>query len=181
MGTLRISEALEMLPAELRSTVKKTQSFVLSWRDILRLPIPDAFKVEMLLHREFFSAQELRMLACEFAESVLHIADDPRAEDTVLMARRRISEHVAEEEVLVADLLVCSAIREYDDDRYSRKYNALVAARAALAMPTNYTILAACSAHAAAHPYDETGSRYGQVERLAGALAMKEVRRDAAP
>src|SRR5574343_428586 len=59
----------------------------LSWEDVVALDIPTEDKLWALLREDFIPDRELHLLACDFAEKVLHLTDDPRCAEAIRVKR----------------------------------------------------------------------------------------------
>jgi hypothetical protein len=59
----------------------------LSWEDVVGLDIPTEDKLWALLREDFIPDRELHLLACDFAEKVLHLTDDPRCAEVIRVKR----------------------------------------------------------------------------------------------
>ena len=101
----------------------------LSWKDIIALNIPTADKVSALLHEEFFTTQELLHLACDFAESVLHLANDPRCVAALRTKRCWIDGKATNEELDTALTAVEVVTRDAAHNAAGSSSGARIAAR----------------------------------------------------
>jgi len=76
----------------------------LSAEEILALDLPAKNRVEALLRREFLTEKQLRKLACDFAEHVLHVFEELASEDfhprACVQAARLYAEGVIDIETL---------------------------------------------------------------------------------
>jgi len=60
----------------------------LTARDIVTLDIPRDDVVWALLHNEFLTDKQMHLLACDFAESVVHLCDDVAIAQAAIDAKR---------------------------------------------------------------------------------------------
>ena len=74
----------------------------LSWEDIVALDIPTEDKLWALLREDFIPARELHLLACDFAEKVLHLTDDPRCAEVIRVKRIWVDGKATYEELAAA-------------------------------------------------------------------------------
>lgn len=74
----------------------------LGWREIATLDLPAADPLWWLLRPEFLSERRLHLLACDFAEAVLPLADDPRSAEALRVKRLWVDGHATEREAAKA-------------------------------------------------------------------------------
>jgi hypothetical protein len=74
----------------------------LGWREIAALDLPAADPLWWLLRPEFLSARRLHLLACDFAEAVLHLTDDPRSAEAIRVKRLWVDGQATDEELAAA-------------------------------------------------------------------------------
>ena len=74
----------------------------LSWEDIVALDIPTEDKLWALLREDFIPDRELHLLACDFAEKVLHLTDDPRCSEAIRVKRLWVDGKATYEELAAA-------------------------------------------------------------------------------
>ena len=105
----------------------------LSWEDIVALDIPTEDKLWALLREDFIPARELHLLACDFAEKVLHLTDDPRCAEVIRVKRIWVDGKATYEELAAAwDAALDAALDAARDAAWAAALDAaLAAARAA--------------------------------------------------
>ena len=101
----------------------------LGWREIAALDLPAADPLWWLLRPEFLSARRLHLLACDFAEAVLPLADDPRSAEAIRVKRLWVDGQATDEELAAAGKAAREAAREAA--RVAAREAAEAAARAA--------------------------------------------------
>ena len=74
----------------------------LSAEDIVALEIPTEDKIWALLHNEFLTDRQMHELACDFAERVAHLSDDPRVPAAIAAKRAWLRGEITDEELAVA-------------------------------------------------------------------------------
>ena len=74
----------------------------LSLEDIVALDISTEDKLWALLREDFIPARELHLLACDFAEKVLHLTDDPRCAEAIRVKRLWVDGKATYEELAAA-------------------------------------------------------------------------------
>jgi len=104
--TVTLKDVMNWNPCYIEERIKELFAGreTLSAIEILDLDIPAEDRVWALLHNEFFSERELQELACDFAESTLHIYEekypnDDRPRVVIETARRYIRGRATKEEL----------------------------------------------------------------------------------
>ena len=109
----------------------------LSWEDIVALDISTEDKLWALLREDFIPDRELHLLACDFAEKVLHLTDDPRCAEVIRVKRIWVDGKATYEELAAARAAAWAAVRAaawdaaWDAARDAARAAARDAARAA--------------------------------------------------
>ena len=84
----------------------------LSLEDIVALDISTEDKLWALLREDFIPARELHLLACDFAEKVLHLTDDPRCAEAIRVKRLWVDGKATYEELAAARDAALDAARD---------------------------------------------------------------------
>ena len=91
MKTVSINQVMGWRPCPNYPQKRITELFAgkefLSWEDVVALDIPTEDKLWALLREDFIPDRELHLLACDFAEKVLHLTDDPRCAEVIRVKR----------------------------------------------------------------------------------------------
>jgi len=74
----------------------------LGWREILETGLPSKDLLWVFLHPEFLSERRMHLLACDFAEAVLHLTDDPRPAAALRVKRLWVDGQATDEELETA-------------------------------------------------------------------------------
>jgi hypothetical protein len=74
----------------------------LGWREILETGIPTKDLLWVFLHPEFLSERRMHLLACDFAEAVLHLTDDPRSAEALRVKRLWVDGQATDKELEAA-------------------------------------------------------------------------------
>ncbi len=74
----------------------------LSAGDIVALKISTEDKIWALLHNEFLADRQMHALACDFAERVAHLSDDPRVSAAIAAKRAWLRGEITDEELTAA-------------------------------------------------------------------------------
>ena len=120
----------------------------LSWEDVVALDIPTEDKLWALLREDFIPARELHLLACDFAEKVLHLTDDPRCAEAIRVKRLWVDGKATYEELAAA--LAAARAAAWDAARDAARAAARDAARDAALAAARAAALAAARAAARA-------------------------------
>jgi hypothetical protein len=83
MKSVTVDQVMEWNPCDDYTAERVTELFAgreaLTAQDIAALDISHADRLWALLHNEFLTDQQIHLLACDFAEAVVHLCgDDPR-------------------------------------------------------------------------------------------------------
>ena len=83
----------------------------LTARDCLNLDIPDEDKLYTLLRPEVLPEKELHLLACDFAERVVHLTRDPCSAEAIRVKRFWLDGKATDEELDAAKAAAKAATR----------------------------------------------------------------------
>ena len=91
MKTVSINQVMGWRPCPDYPQKRITELFAgkefLSWEDVFALNIPTEDKLWALLREDFIPTRDLHLLACDFAEKVLHLTGDPRCAEAIRVKR----------------------------------------------------------------------------------------------
>jgi len=149
----------------------------LSWEDVVALDIPTEDKLWALLHEEFIPARDLHLLACDFAEKVLCLADDPRCEDSIRAKRLWVDGKATDEDLAAARAAAWAAARAAAGAAAGAAARA--AARAAAGAAAGAAARAAAWAAARAAARDAAWDAARAAARAAAGAAARAAARDA--
>ena len=104
--SVTIEQVMDWEPCYSASRVKKLfgKRKSLTALQIMRLPIPNADKLWAVLRSDFLDGKTLRLLACDFAEHVLHLYEVVYPEDKRPMKCIDVARRYAEGEATKAEL-----------------------------------------------------------------------------
>jgi hypothetical protein len=137
MRKVTIDQVMAWRPCNLYTRERVTELFnggdMLTAWDISVLDIPIADRIWALLHREFFTDSDLRLIACAFAERVIHIYErkypgDYRPREAIRVARLLAVGRATLKDLKTAEAAVWAAARAA---RAAAEAAAWAAARAA--------------------------------------------------
>ena len=81
----------------------------LTANDIAALDIPADDRVWALLHNEFLTDKQMHILAYDFAETVVHLCNDPRAQAAIDAKRAWVRGEITDSELFAASDAACAA------------------------------------------------------------------------
>jgi hypothetical protein len=115
------------LSTELRQRLKLTAS------EIIELDLPARNRVEALLQKEFLKEDQLRELACDFAEHTLQVFEwycpgDPRPRNFVEIARLYYARTIGKVRLKDAFIETWNSIEEFDEGKYKGAFASGLAA-----------------------------------------------------
>ena len=141
MKTVSIDQVMGWRPCHDYPQNRITELFAgkefLSWEDVVALNIPTEDKLWALLREDFIPTRDLHLLACDFAESVLHLTGDPRCAEAIRVKRLWVDGKATDEELSAARAAAWAAARDaareaaWAADRTAARDAAGTAARAA--------------------------------------------------
>ena len=171
MKTVSINQVMGWRPCPDYPQKRITELFAgkefMSWEDVFALNISTEDKLWALLREDFIPTRDLHLLACDFAESVLHLTGDPRCAEGIRVKRLWVDGKATDEEL--------SAARDAARDA---AWDAALAARAAARDAAWYAAWAA--ARDAAWDARAAAWAAARAAALAAMAAARDAARDAA-